>query len=579
MKDGEGPTSGQPSETLRWGLMCTGTELPEWAARCVEQLLDLPFVELSLLIVDGRRASRSVRERLRYLTPNTFLFQLWSRAFMKPRATKARDLGDRLEHVPARTCRVRHVGKYSEYFEPEDVEAIQAHELDFMLRFSFGIIRGEILEAARFGVWSFHHGDEQAYRGAPPCFWEIARGEHVTGAILQRLTDRLDGGVVLKKGYFKTVPYSYRRNLDTVLLGSAHWPAEVCRDLQQGESAYIDRAAVVTDAPVYRKPGNLKVIATWWKMAVRFLREASWYLFREEEWAIQIHERTMPETLAAIQSGTPLQAADWIRRPDRRGYWADPFVLEHEGQSYLLLEDFDYCQGRGTVRILHLAETGRPESVAHHLAVKGHSSYPSIVRYDDRIYCVPETTERREIAAFEALEFPSEWKKAAVLLDDVEAADPTLFEHGGLWWLFYSDAERDADRELCAWYSDDPLGEWRPHLRNPIKIDVRSARPAGPPIVWDGKLFRPSQDCSRTYGGAVVLNRVDRLTPTEFEEHAVGVLAPNPESAYPSGLHTLGIHSNFTVIDAKRFVFVPCTAWLRLRSLPSRLLLRRTSRG
>lgn len=552
--------------------MCTGTEFQEWEARCVEQLLDLPFAELSLLIVDERRASRGLRGRLRYLTPNNFLFQLWARGLMRPRAARTRDLGERLEHVPVRSCRVRYVGKYSEHFESEDLEAIEAHDLDFILRFSFGIIRGEILDAARFGVWSFHHGDEQAYRGTPPCFWEIARGESVTGAILQRLTDRLDGGVVLKKGFFRTVSYSYRRNLDNVLLGSAHWPAEVCRDLHRGASGYIDRAPVATEAPVYRTPGNLQVIVTWWKMAVSFLREALRYLFREEDWAIQVHERTMRETLSAIESGVPLEPADWIRRPDKRGYWADPFVLEHEGQRYLLLEDFDHCLGRGTVRILRLSEAGRVGSPAHDLPIEGHASYPSIVEHDGRIYCVPETIERREIALFEAVEFPADWREVAVLLEDVEAADPTLFEYGDLWWLFYSDAERDPDRELFAWYARDLLGEWRSHLRNPIKIDVRSARPAGPPIAIDGELYRPSQDCSRTYGGAVVLNRVDRLTPTEFEEEVVGVLAPDPDGPYPDGLHTLGVHPNSTVIDAKRFVFVPCAVWRRLRTLPSRLL-------
>lgn len=577
MSDGEAPGRQHASGKLRWALMCTGAEFPEWEARCIEQLLDLPFIELSLLIVDERRASRELRGFLRYLTPNNFLFQLWARGPLKPRATRTRDLGIRLQHVPMRRCRTRHVGTYSEHFEPEDLEAIAAHNLDFILRFSFGIIRGEILEVARFGVWSFHHGDEQAYRGAPPCFWEIARGEHVTGAILQRLTERLDGGVVLKKGYFKTVSHSYHRNLDTVLLGSAHWPAEVCRDLHQGVSTYIDSVPVETDAPVYRKPGNLQVIATWWKMTVSFLIKALRYFFREEDWAIQVHERSVRETLSAIQDGTPLAAADWIRRPGTRGYWADPFVVEHEDRWYLLLEDFDHCQGRGTARVLPLAEAGQDGRATHGLPTDGHTSYPSIVEYDGRIYCVPETIERREIALLEGVAFPADWKKVAVLLEDVEAADPTLFEHGDLWWLFYTDAERDPDRELFAWYAHDLLGEWRPHLRNPIKIDVRSARPAGPPFECDGELYRPSQDCSRTYGGAVVLSRIDRLTPTEFEEVVVGTLAPDPDGAYPDGVHTLGVHPDLTVIDAKRFVFVPCAIWRRLRTLPGRLLRNRGS--
>ena len=38
----------------------------------------------------------------------------------------------------------------------------------------------------------------------PPGFWEIHNGDPVTGVILQRLTETLDGGVVLHAGWFKT---------------------------------------------------------------------------------------------------------------------------------------------------------------------------------------------------------------------------------------------------------------------------------------------------------------------------------------------------------------------------------------
>ena len=40
-----------------------------------------------------------------------------------------------------------------------------------------------------------------------------------------------------------------------------------------------------------------------------------------------------------------------------------------------------------------------------------------------------------------------------------------------------------------------------------VKTDVRSARPAGTPFVYQGELYRPAQDCSRTYGGSIVIHR------------------------------------------------------------------------
>ena len=63
--------------------------------------------------------------------------------------------------------------KYSDYFSNEVVKEIQSCDADFILRFGFRILRGDILHSAKFGVLSLHHGDVETYRGSPPAFWEV----------------------------------------------------------------------------------------------------------------------------------------------------------------------------------------------------------------------------------------------------------------------------------------------------------------------------------------------------------------------------------------------------------------------
>ena len=87
---------------------------------------------------------------------------------------------------------------------------------------------------ARYGVWSYHHDDPSKYRGRPACFWEIYNNDPITGAILQRLTDKLDGGPILHQGWFYTEKDSYVTNLDTVYFNSANWPEQVCARLRKG---------------------------------------------------------------------------------------------------------------------------------------------------------------------------------------------------------------------------------------------------------------------------------------------------------------------------------------------------------
>ncbi len=43
---------------------------------------------------------------------------------------------------------------------------------DVLIRCGKGILRGDILYAARHGILSFHHADNRINRGGPPGFWE-----------------------------------------------------------------------------------------------------------------------------------------------------------------------------------------------------------------------------------------------------------------------------------------------------------------------------------------------------------------------------------------------------------------------
>ncbi len=69
----------------------------------------------------------------------------------------------------------------------------------------------------------------------------------------------------------------------------------------------------------------------------------------------------------------------------------------------------------------------------------------------------------------------------------------------------------------------------------------------------DGVLYRPAQDCSTTYGGAVVINAVVRLDTEWFEERPVDRIAADG-GPYPEGRHTLTHGGGLIAIDGKRSV-------------------------
>ncbi len=541
---------------MRFGIMCAGTTFPAWQARVIERLLEVPGVEPALLLIDDRPPPprAPVHETfLRLTREGRLAWALFDRLLVEGRSAAEApvDLGRRLAGVPHRPCRVEVRGRFSEHFPPDGVAAVREADLAFVLRFAFGIIRGEMLAAPRYGVWSFHHDDPERYRGTPPAFWEIADGDPLSGAILQRLTERLDGGVVLQRGWFATIDHSYVKNRDQVYFGGADWPARVCRDIQNGAAGYLDAPPVRTTAPIRTTPATGATLRASATLMRNFIRYQAHALFRAERWQVGVVDAPIDRFLT---SG-PRPEVRWLPGPPRGRFLADPFAVSDGRRLTLLVEDYDYGTDRGTVAAV-TSEDGRTFSPpAPVLARDVHLSYPFLLRHDGAIYCIPESAGAREAVLYRADPFPTRWTRVATLVSGFPVVDATLVRHEGRWWLFGTDGEAGPQTHLHAWYAEDLAGPYRPHGSNPLKTDVRSARPAGTPFVKEGARYRPAQDGTRGYGSAVVLCRVDRLTPTEFEERVVARVDPDPDGPYPDGLHTLAAAGDVTVVDGKRFGF------------------------
>jgi hypothetical protein len=548
--------------------MCQGETLQEWQTRCIEELLDTPGVHLALLIIDDRSARERFLEKLGRLKLKNFIYYFYREFLMSPRACRARDLRSVFVGTDRIRCRTIKRGKFSEYFSDEVVDHVRKQQLDFVLRFGFGIIRGGMLEAPRYGVWSFHHGDEMKYRGTPPGFWEIYRGDPVTGAILQRLTDRLDGGIILKRGHFKTINFSYRHNLDQAYMESASWPAAVCKDLKNGAAEYVVGLPSQTKAPVLLAPTNLQTLKFFLRMSCNLLREALRGVFLVDQWNVgvanvPIHRFLEPDLRPDI---------DWCPIESNQ-FYADPFGLVVDGKRLILYEDFDYRSGKGKISWREFTSTGHfldGEEAINGLPV--HLSYPYAFEHDGHLYCVPESSHANGVSLYVYREDDRRWEKVRTIVEDFAGIDSTLTYFDGRWWMFCTDELRDSKNFLYIWYADALAGPWKPHLNNPVKTDIRSTRPGGKPFLHRGTLYRPTQDCSREYGSQVTINEVLELSPTRFRESPVTAVRPDESGPFPSGLHTLSGFGDVTLIDGRRWRATNVHTLLRLPRLAVRVL-------
>lgn len=539
--------------------MCHGLSFPAWQAAAIRELLAVDGVEPAVLLVKAGSTGGARLSRLRDL-PH-LVWTLFNKGYVERRSRASRpvDLTDLLGDVRRLDCRTVPVGKYGEAFGEADLATIRELDLDVVLRFGFGIVKGEVLATPRYGVWSFHHGDERVYRGRPPGFWESVESEPAMGSILQRLTDRLDGGVVLHRGCFKVTPYSYLRTRDEAFLGSADWPSVVCRQILAGDTSGVEAAPSTTDAPVRRDPGNATMVRFLLRQALAFVA-AQWRgLTRASQWTIGTVAAPVEDLLT-----DPAPDIRWLPPGRRSRYLADPFALEHEGRLVGLAEDYDHRTHRGVISAVELGERGPRPRVVIDPGV--HASYPYLFEADGEIWCVPETYQAREVRLYRAVEFPDRWEHVATPVSGVAALDSTIVHHDGHWWLFCTDEDSGPNTKLRIWHAPRLLGPWEPHALNPVKTDVRSSRPAGTPFVVDGVLYRPAQDGSRSYGGGVTVNRVDELTTTSFREEPVVSVTPPAGGRFADGLHTVCGVGSVTVVDGRRDILVPAALRRELRS-------------
>jgi hypothetical protein len=210
--------------------------------------------------------------------------------------------------------------------------------------------------------------------------------------------------------------------------------------------------------------------------------------------------------------------SDWRPLPtDPDVYFADPFVFEDAGRSWLFAEAYPYSTGKGFIVCAEVTADGQAGAFRTAIEQPRHLSYPFVFRADGDIWMMPESVAEGGIELHRATAFPDQWAFERRLFADKRVVDPTLFEHDGLLWLFAGEGWD----ELFAWHAPGLDGPWVPHACNPIKSDCRSARPGGRPIRVGDRLLRPAQRCERRYGESLVWLEIEKLTPDAFAEKEV----------------------------------------------------------
>jgi hypothetical protein len=548
---GNASRSGPEKRRLRVAVLLDSLTQPLWRRRVLEDVAALDCCELSLVIklpatsgpkgLPGLVRGASALCYAGYKMLDDFLFTA------APDALEPVAADDILAACPV--VNVSGHGRPAEDpFSIEEIEQIQRRDLDVAIYFGTAPFRGQSLQIARHGVWAYSYGDSPAGSAADPGFREVLQGRSVTGAALRVLTD--DGfGPTLCRSNGSTEPRSAKYNRNNLHWKSSVLVARKLADLyERGPEALHD-----TEDRIYAPramgpcgvPGNFEMMSLFGSFLARFAAAKINRLLYWDQWILGYRVDTGSSYPDPNFGGyRPL-----IPPADR--LWADPFPVRSGDKWFVFIEEYPYRARKGHISVMEIGPDGTPSTPAPVLERAYHLSYPCVFQFEGAWYMLPETGANRTVELYRSARFPHQWTLDRILMRDVRVADATIVPHAGLWWMFANVAHsRAADSydELSLFHSKSPLGPWSPHRLNPIKSDVRSARPAGRVFTYKDGLYRPAQDCARRYGNAIAINRILRWDTERYEEVQVSRISPTWTRGLV-GTHTLNSCDGLSVID------------------------------
>lgn len=239
----------------------------------------------------------------------------------------------------------------------------------------------------------------------------------------------------------------------------------------------------------------------------------------------------------------------WQRLVDDGGrFYADPFAVRYGGRTVLFVEEFPFATQKGLISAVELGTNGPIGTPRPVIETDCHLSYPFIFEEDGALYMIPESSGRRKVELWRVVNFPDNWERAAVLIDDIDLGDATLFRANGRYYLFGTVRPHWGSSwdGLAIFTAERLTGRWAPLFAGPAKVDVSSARPAGRMFSLGTDIVRPFQDSVGGYGAGLGFARVDRLDASGYAETKLMALRPAPPL---SGLHTYNRGGGFEVID------------------------------
>jgi len=528
-----------PTRRLKVGLIVDSQSISKWQSSAIENCHDLIEVNTIIYCANSKTHKQPLKSALYYL------LNFSSIQNTQTQSVPWRQLTTEGFELINFDC------QYSGIWQSIDNSTkseIENRNLDLIIKFGMNLLKDPQNIPSKYGVLSFHHGDPSEYRGRPSGFYELINGANHVGAVVQQLSNKLDGGTIRSFGKYRIINHSYRQTLENLFANSASLLRLAI--LNCVTSVTIDLS---TAGKNHRLPSNKTVAKFVLLLTYRKLKRLFYGLFGRRDWKIA---ETSPLSTEALKPIRIIDLFNPIKPPRETSFIADPFILP---SGDLIFEAAHRNSELGQLMTL---SDGRMSLIDTSLIGKhNHLSFPFVTQTDDKCFIMPEMAQS-------GVQLLCELQNNAIIktykmvgLDNERLIDPILLHRNETWWLFAGKQGNEFDH-LFAWSSSDLFGPYKQHPMNPVVIDPSRARNAGGFINFGAELYRLGQNNCQEYGDGVTVCRVLQLDKDNYKEQPISRLTINELH----GPHTFSTNGQRTYVDYYKTVFDPL-AWLaRIRS-------------
>ena len=504
---------------LKLGLLVDQTTIPNWLFQSLKKLINDGYGEISLLIFNEHESIKS----------KNFLFDFYQKIDQKLFVSKNCALKPKaLDTLFAEIAKL-------DFSETKEIKKIN---LDIIINVSNQNQIQKIIPYARHGIWTFNPF------GGYEHFYDVIESKKLLNTLL--LMKKIDHQVLLSKVSSEVFGFSLNRDQNEHLWSLAsQLPREIKKLSKLEENSYFQDKSIMSGEKISEisTPSNLFMISALAGQSFKIIKKVYEKLFFKEQWFLMYENKENLKCKQINQFQTII--------PPKEQFWADPFVVDFEDKRYIFIEE-EPLNSHGHISLITLEKDGTHSEAVPILQKPYHISYPFVFSYKNRYFMIPETSENKTIELYEAVDFPYKWKFNKNLMDNLHAVDTTLFHHDDIWWLFTSitDFEDGWDNgSMSVFFSDNLFSdEWKQHPQNPLITNPSNARMAGRVFKKDGKIYRPSQNCSQRYGYGFNLEEITKLSATHYKEKTITSVVPNWDKNV-LGTHTVNFAKDFTIID------------------------------